>query len=248
VGDLKKPEEDAPRVGILRGAQDALIMIRELWTQASRSASPLEERLQSLEKKIDAWSQAKEQVNTGGKRTWASVAAQATLATRMANAPVVQRTAIRMRIPEAEGKSPQEILNTMKPAVAGACAIKPLRSGDFEVLMRDQKAKDAALNQSQPEGMKILRQDYPVEILGVPLTLQVASGKDADNSGILSEIRTASQPFVPNLAINRIRWLHAPKEHEAHIASRKTRGTLILSLPTQVIQHEVIRKGLAIEA
>jgi len=51
-----------------------------------------------------------------------------------------------MRIPEAEGKSPQEILNTIKPAVAGACAIKPLRSGDFEVLMRDQKAKDAALN------------------------------------------------------------------------------------------------------
>jgi len=35
-------------------------MIRELWTQASRSALPLEERLQSLEKKIDAWSQAKE--------------------------------------------------------------------------------------------------------------------------------------------------------------------------------------------
>ena len=94
VGDLKKLEEDAPRVGILRGAQDALVMIRELWTQASRSASPLEERLQSLEKKIDAWSQAKEQENTGGKRTWASVAAQATLATRMANAPVVQQTAI----------------------------------------------------------------------------------------------------------------------------------------------------------
>jgi len=50
-------------------------MIRELWTQASRSASPLEERLQSLKKKINAWSQAKEQVNTRGKRTWASVAA-----------------------------------------------------------------------------------------------------------------------------------------------------------------------------
>ena len=70
--------------------------------------------------------------------------------------------------------------------------------------MRDQKAKDAALNQSQPEGMKILRQDYPIEILGVPLTLQVASGKDVDNSEILSRIRTASQPFIPNLAINRI--------------------------------------------
>ena len=56
VGDLKKLEEDTPRVRILRGAQDALIIIRELWTQASHSASPLEERLQSLKKKIDAWS------------------------------------------------------------------------------------------------------------------------------------------------------------------------------------------------
>ena len=45
VGDLKKLEEDAPRVGILRGAQDALVMIRELWMQASYSASLLEERL-----------------------------------------------------------------------------------------------------------------------------------------------------------------------------------------------------------
>ena len=65
---------------------------------------------------------------------------------------------------------------------------------------------------------------------------------------MLSGIRTASQPFIPNLAINRIQWLHAPKEHEARITSRKTRGTLILSLPTQVMQHEVVRKGLVIEA
>ena len=60
MGDLKKPEEEAPRTGILREAQDALIMARALWTQATRNATPLQERLQSLEKKIDLLGQAKE--------------------------------------------------------------------------------------------------------------------------------------------------------------------------------------------
>ena len=55
VGDLKKPDEDAPRIGILREAQDALLRVHALWTQATCSTTPLEERLQSLEKKIDSW-------------------------------------------------------------------------------------------------------------------------------------------------------------------------------------------------
>lgn len=246
VGDLKKTEEEAPRVGILRGAQDALLAVRALWAKASRNATPLEERLMSIEKKIDSWGKPKD--DAGGKGTWATVAAQATMATRMANAPVVQRTAIRIRVDDPTGKTPKEILDTVKPIVQGACAIRPLRSGDFEVLMRDQKLKDAALNQPQVGGMKILRQDYPVEIPGAPLTLRVESGKEANNSELINGIRAASRPFVPNLAINRVRWLHAPKEHEVRVAAGKTRGTLILSLPTQAMQHEVVRKGLAIEA
>lgn len=44
-------------------------------------------------------------------------------------------------------------------------------------MVPDRKAKDQALNQREGEGYEILRQDYPVEIPGVPLTLGIKEEK-----------------------------------------------------------------------
>ena len=65
-------------------------------------------------------------------------AAQATLATRMANAPVTQRVAIRIRIEEdTEGKTPKDILDAIKPTINRAYAVKLLYSGNFKILIKD---------------------------------------------------------------------------------------------------------------
>jgi hypothetical protein len=123
-----------------------------------------------------------------------------------------------------------------------------LRSGDIEVHLPDQRSKDAALNTISTPEYKILRQDYPVEIQGVPLRLLVASGEHADNNELIRAITTANKRAIPTLTINRIRWLHHPKTHDDRIKEGKTRGSLIVSLPTRAIQYEVTRKGLAIDS
>ena len=81
------------------------------------------------------------------------------------NPPATQRTTVRVRLLEAEGKTPAELLEAVKPTIQGAYAVRQLRSGDVEVMVPDQNAKNRAFNQAQTVGCKILRQDYPVEVL-----------------------------------------------------------------------------------
>ena len=60
------------------------------------------------------------------------------LAIRMANAPVTQRVAIWIRIKEdTEGKTLKDILDAIKPTINRACAVKPLYSGNFKILIKD---------------------------------------------------------------------------------------------------------------
>lgn len=55
--------------------------------------------------------------------------------------------------------------------------------------------------------------------------------------------------LIPSFAITKVRWLHDPVKQPTRDDTRpKTRGTLILSLPTQDIQHQAIRKGIVIDS
>jgi hypothetical protein len=56
------------------------------------------------------------------------------------------RPTVRIRIPEAADKSAAELLARVKPMIPGAYAVKPLRSGDIEVVVPDQRTKDHVLN------------------------------------------------------------------------------------------------------
>jgi hypothetical protein len=166
----------------------------------------------------------------------------------MAAVPLAQRAAIRARINGSEGQTPQEILKNAKTVIKGAYAVKLLRSGDVEVLVKDQADKDRALNQPPIEGIKILRQDYPVEIAAVPLSLRINSGRNADNATLIQELTKATKQIIPTFTANKIRWLNDAKTLSIRKAAGKTQSTVILSLPTQAIQHEVIRKGIIIES
>src|SRR2546430_244589 len=155
---------------------------------------------------------------------------------------------VRVRIANSEGKSPTELLATVKPVIQGAYAVRPLRSGDIEVAVLDQKAKDQALNQQEAEGCKVLHQDYPVEVPGVPLALEITNKKSATNDAVIKEICLANKCVIPSIAVSKIRWLHDDKMQAERIRNGKTRGTVIISLPTQAIQHEVVRRGIVIES
>ena len=103
-------------------------------------ADTIKHGFKSLEKKIETLIEGPKVPKA---TIWASVAAAAVQAPRMAPQA---RPAVRVRIPEAANKSAAELLATVKPIIQGAYAVRQLRSGDVEVAVPDQRAKDQALN------------------------------------------------------------------------------------------------------
>ena len=52
-------------------------------------------------------------------------------------APIAQRSVVRVRMTETEGKSNTEILTAVRTVIQGAYAVKMMRSGDIEVMVPD---------------------------------------------------------------------------------------------------------------
>src|SRR5947207_12098749 len=139
-----------------------------------------------------------------------AAAAAAVQATHSAAQPT-QRPTVRVCLANAEGKSPSELLATVKLVIQWAYAVHPLCSSDIEVVVLDQKAKDQALNQQDAEGCKVLHQDYPVEIPGVPLTLGIMNKKLAANDVVVKEMGTANRCIIRGIMITKIWWMHDDK-------------------------------------
>ena len=89
---------------------------------------------------------------------------------------------MRVKIPEAAGAEPEQILTSIKAHIPKAVAVRVLQSGDVEVTLPNQQAKDQVITQGDTPECKILRQDYPVKVMGVPLSTQVESGRGAINA------------------------------------------------------------------
>ena len=187
-------------------------------------------------------------------RSWASIAAQQAQEIRTTTA-VNPQVGITIRIrPEEDlrSKEPKDILEIARKAIPEAFAVRPLRSGDLDLHVKTQATKDKLLNGPNPTGFKVLRKDYLLEIPGVPLSIQVAKGKHADNQQLLQEICAATKRLIPELSISRISWLHDITSHAAaKRAERKpktARGTLVIGVPTQAFQRSLVRQGLVINA
>ena len=132
-----------------------------------------------------------------------------------------------------------------------AIAVRKLQSGDVDVFVKDQTAKDLALCQNSYQGLKVLRQDYVLEIPGVPLNLQVASGPHADNGELIRRIKKDTARLNPTLEITMVRWLHDAKaqaKRNQETGKVKTKGTLLVHCPTQDIQYKAVKSGIVIDA
>jgi len=130
--------------------------------QANRSKDPAQRQLSRIEEKLNnlaesSGSMNQAQLNMQGGRspanTWVGVAAQGI---HQLVELLLQRTAVRVQLPDTQGKSFTELLATVKPLIAGAYAVKQLRSGDIEVSVPDQRTKDQVLNQPQMDNLQIL--------------------------------------------------------------------------------------------
>ena len=99
---------------------------------------------------------------------------------RQAGAPQVPfpaRHTVRVQMAQAKGKSNEEILKEIRKTITGAAAIRVLHSGDVDVTVPDETAKDRAYGLPSTDELKIFKKDYLVEVPGVPLNVRVAGGE-----------------------------------------------------------------------
>ena len=163
------------REGMATILVEATALVKAFWKTAKQSENPVEKRLANIESLLSKTAGSQPANNNG---SWATVAAKAS---RREAAPIAQRPAVRVRMPDVAGKTNSKILTAVRTVIKRAYAVKLMRSGDIEVMVPDQAAKDHALNQASIDGVKILRQDYSIKILAVPLSLRVDSSKTANN-------------------------------------------------------------------
>ena len=122
-------------------------------------------------------------------------------------APV--RTTVRVRTSEAAGAEPEQLLTSIKTHIPKAVAVKILHSGDVEVTLPNQQAKDQVITQGDTPECKILRQNYPVEVIGVPLSTHVGSGRGAANAQLIRKVPNSTRH--PTGGYQRIHPLPAPQ-------------------------------------
>ncbi len=259
--DLTKEEDNIPRRRIAIDVERAIRRVKALETRLVTSTGIKRTQLDRIEAGIK---ELRKETRQGGPhaggptqtqdRTWATVAAQAARTANAVAAP--QRAMVRIRIEESQGKAPKELLEEIQKTIPAAYAVRTLKSGDVDVHVTSQAVKDQIINGPDTTGFKILRKDYLLEIPGVPLTTLVESGRNADNSELINSICEATKRLAPGVAISRIRWLHNPEElakrqHNTGGTQKppvKTRGTLIVGVPTQAIQQRVIKSGMVIHS
>lgn len=148
----------------------------------------------------------------------------------------------------AEKIQPAKLLSRAKEHIPGAYAIRKRRSNDTEVFVASASQRDAVLNMPQPENFQILRQDYPVEIPVISLSVKIEGGKNSNNASINQDIIAVTNVRVPGIQINRIRWLHDGKENLWAEKNGNTRGTVIMSLPSEALQKDIVRKGIVLNS
>jgi hypothetical protein len=89
---------------------------------------------------------------------------------------------IRIRLEEdLRSKALKDILKIIRKAILEAFMVRPLGSKDLDLHVKTQTTKDKLLNGPNLIGFKVLRKDYLLKILGVPLSIQIENGKHVNN-------------------------------------------------------------------
>jgi hypothetical protein len=100
---------------------------------------------------------------------------------------------VRIQLAQAKGLESEQILQEVKKTIPGAAAVRVLRSGDIDVTVPDEATKDKVYTLPATEGLKVYRKDYTIEVPGVPVSLVVAEGPQANNTALATRIIDASK-------------------------------------------------------
>lgn len=249
---IKEGLEKEKEIGASYAQRLSKVIVRVTHASGAGNAPQgVEARLERIEALLKAPTNTS-QVGPQGA-TWAKVAAVGMRQAGEAPAILPTRHIVRVQMAQAKGMTNEDILKEVKKTISGAAAIRVLHSGDIDVTMADESSKDRAQGLPSTEALKIFRKDYLIEVPSVPLSVRVACEKGADNTTLATAICDASRAVSPGLQITTIKWLHsqtsrARQARDAGYKPAKTRGSLIIGVPTQEMQRRAIRGGVIIDA
>ena len=145
--NLTKEEEVSPRYQILtmvgKAARRVNVLQKRYGEHITQSDST-KTQLDRIEAGINEIRQKGIPPNPGAPpaqgRSWAAVAAQAAHTAKAIATP--QRTTVRVRLEESQGREPGELLEIIKKTIPSTYAVRTLRSGDVYVHVPSQAIKD----------------------------------------------------------------------------------------------------------
>jgi hypothetical protein len=198
------------------------------------------DRLSAIEKQIQRI-QTVRAPKASRRPSWAEIAANPP--TPSIAIPRGRAVTVRPPTGKYKDKEPQEILRDLKADIPGAVGVRPLRSGDIRVVLRDTKAKEQAMRKGSAGDVQVLRQDYPVEVAGVPLTIPITHGREGDarNAPLIHELHKDNKHIQGNL-ITRVAWIHGNRSQTAG----RARSSLIVYFATEEARDRVVRDGLTV--
>src|SRR5207248_5570437 len=85
----------------------------------------------------------------------------------------------------------------------------------------------------QQLGVKIIREDFPIEVLGVPTSLEVQHGKEADNSETIKRIKQGTERIILGFDITRVAWIHGKKSLQPRRDGRAPQAASLIVYTTK---------------
>ena len=158
-------------------------------------------------------------------------------------APPATKAAVRIRIQGADNMEPAELLDKAEIHIESAYLVRKLRGNDTEVFVQSVSQRDNAFSMAQLKEFCVLKQNYPVEILGIHVGSFIR-GENPNNGEFMIQIVAEIKVRIPELKIKRVRWLFDGKENRWMGTIGHTRGSIVASLPTEAHRCEVIRIGI----
>ena len=214
---------------------------------ASRTRQTCEKGVEGRLKAIEESLKALTAPSKGQTTTWAAVAAGSTRLASYPPAPPPARHNVRISMPQAKGLGNREILEEIRKTIPEAAAIRTLQSGDIDVTVPSEAAKERAQSLPPSGDLKVHKRDYLIELPGVPLSTRVVCGKQADNGRLAAGICEASKQLSPGIRITRIFWLYSDKQMTRMREAGKQRGSLIIGVSSEEMRRTAIKGGIVID-
>jgi hypothetical protein len=266
---LQQKEKDIPRTEVIQWIERAIDVattadssitatahLQETLNTIAANTSAVETRTRKLQQSldhIDQWSisppssaaSSNATVSSARSRTYAEIAR-------------TPSPTVRIHI-EGDKMDKAQLLDRVRNDVPSALAVRVLASGDVDVHVPSDQVKDAVMNGPDGKDFRIIRQAYMVEVMGVPLSTNARTekGEEHEQKLWLQGVIASNRRHIAGLAIQSAVWVHKKKKEKPGLTPgqpqdqdgrRKTRGSLILRVPTRQIQEAIVRKGLVIGA